>query len=271
MRKVDCHVHVNHYPDDQHRSGDLAKALDKIVAALLQSMDSQNIDYSLILSSYTVNQNRPSTTQIIKHTEKHEKRIGVVASFTIDNGPNDLQEYRNWFKDDLIKGIKLYCGYEHYYPYDKRYQSIYDICVEYKKPVMIHTGDTLARNAKLRFSHPLNIDEVAVENPELKIIMCHLGNPWTVDCQEVLYKNKNVYADISGLFAGQLALYDELYYANKIKELLRYVGKPNRLLYGTDWPLCDMGAYNELVGNLELDKSSLELLMSGNATSLFSI
>ena len=52
---------------------------------------------------------------------------------------------------------------------------------------------------KVRFAHPLNIDEIAVENPELTIIMCHLGNPWILDCQEILYKNQNVYADISGL------------------------------------------------------------------------
>ena len=64
---------------------------------------------------------------------------------------------------------------------------------------MIHTGDTFSNNSKVRFAHPLSIDEIAVENPELTIIMCHLGNPWIPDCQEILYKNQNVYADISGL------------------------------------------------------------------------
>jgi predicted TIM-barrel fold metal-dependent hydrolase len=267
VKIVDCHVHVNHYP---HR-GDVAKSLEAKISTLLQAMDSQNINYSLILSSYKVNQNRPSTAQIIKHAKKYESRIGVVASFTIDNGPSSLSEYRNWFKDDLIEGIKLYCGYEHYYPYDKRYQGIYDICIEYKKPVMIHTGDTYASNAKIRFAHPLNIDEVAVDNPELKIVICHLGNPWTVDCQEVLFKNKNVYADISGLFVGDISTYDEIYYARKINELLRYVGDPHRLLYGSDWPLCDMGAYIKFVKRLELDNYSKDLLMSGNAVSLFSL
>jgi predicted TIM-barrel fold metal-dependent hydrolase len=70
-----------------------------------------------------------------------------------------------------------YCGYEHYYPYDKRYQQVYDLCVESKAPVMIHTGDTFLKQGKLRFSHPINIDDVAVDNPDLKIVKCHLGNP----------------------------------------------------------------------------------------------
>ncbi|MGA9149278.1 MAG: hypothetical protein WBZ36_01770 [Candidatus Nitrosopolaris sp.] len=42
------------------------------------------------------------------------------------------------------------CGYEHYYPYDKRYQQVYDLCVEFKAPVMIHTGDTFLKQGKTR-------------------------------------------------------------------------------------------------------------------------
>ena len=105
---------------------------------------------------------------------------------------------------------------------------------------MIHTGDTLSHTAKVKYSHPLNIDDVAVDNPELKIIMCHLGNPWIIDCQEILYKNRNVYADISGLFVGDFTLIFESYYLAKIKELLNYVGAPHHLLYGSDWPISNI-------------------------------
>jgi hypothetical protein len=56
-------------------------------------------------------------------------KLGVVAGFTIDNhSEEDLNNYRMWLKDGIIKGIKLYCGYEHYYPQEKRYQRII-ICV----------------------------------------------------------------------------------------------------------------------------------------------
>jgi predicted TIM-barrel fold metal-dependent hydrolase len=69
---------------------------------------------------------------------------------------------------------------------------------------MIHTGDTFDPHGKIRYSHPLNIDDVTVDNPSLKIVVCHIGNPWIRDCMEVLYKNKNknVHADISGLVLG---------------------------------------------------------------------
>jgi predicted TIM-barrel fold metal-dependent hydrolase len=143
------------------------------------------------------------------------------------------------------------------------------MCVEYDAPVMIHTGDTFSNTAKIRFSHPLTVDDIAVDNPELKIVMCHLGNPWIVDCQEVIYKNKNVYADISGLFIGDFTQSVESYYVNKIKELLSYVGDPHRILYGTDWPISDIESYIKFVQSLNLDQRESDLLMFGNAKKIF--
>jgi predicted TIM-barrel fold metal-dependent hydrolase len=88
----------------------------------------------------------------------------------------------------------------------------------------------------------LNIDDVAVNNPDLKIGMCHLGNPYILDCQEILYKNKNVYADISGLVFGRFTSYSKKYTVNKVTELLNYAGEPYYLLYCTDWPISNMSS-----------------------------
>jgi predicted TIM-barrel fold metal-dependent hydrolase len=143
------------------------------------------------------------------------------------------------------------------------------MCVEYDAPVMIHTGDTFSSTAKIRFSHPLTVDDIAVDNPELKIVMCHLGNPSMVDCQEVIYKNRNVYADISGLFIGDFTQSVKTYYVNKIKELLSYIGDPHRILYGTDWPISDIESYIKFVQSLDLDQRESDLLMFGNAKKIF--
>src|SRR5215218_1090532 len=91
-----------------------------------------------------------------------QERIKLLVHTMEADNVDDFQNCRKWFKEGLIRGMKLYCGYEHYYPYDKRYQRVYDLCVEFGMPVMIHTGDTFSSTGKLRFSHPLNIDEVAV-------------------------------------------------------------------------------------------------------------
>ena len=70
-------------------------------------------------------------------------------------------------------GIKLYPGYENFYPQDKRYNKVYDICEEFDIPVMIHTGDVMDKG-RLKFAMPLHIDELANKRSELKIIMTEL-------------------------------------------------------------------------------------------------
>ena len=262
---IDCHVHLNHYEGTKYLP------LEERMQSLLNTMQAGNVDYSIILSSYAVNPDRPSTEQLIQVTKKHDN-LGIVAGFSIDNHTDDdFANCKKWLKDGLIKGMKLYCGYEHYYPYDKKYQRVYDLCVEFGAPVMIHTGDTFSSRGKLRFSHPLNIDEVAVDNPDLKVIICHLGNPWIQDCEEVIYKNKNVYADISGLVLGDFTDYYEDFMVDKVAEFLNYAGEPRYLLYGSDWPISNMESYLNFVAKLELTPHSRDLLMFRNSKALFKI
>jgi len=265
MTIIDCHVHLNHYEGTKYLPLEERKEL------LLHTMQDGNVDHSIILSSYKVNPDRPSTEQLIEITKKHDN-LSVVAGFSIDgHNDDDFQDCRKWLKDGLIRGMKLYCGYEHYYPYDKRYQRVYDLCIEHDVPVMIHTGDTFSSKGKLKYSHPLNIDEIAVDNPELKIIICHIGNPWIQDCEEIIYKNKNAYADISGLVLGEFSHYFEDYMVDKVREFLNYAGEPRYLLYGSDWPLSSMDSYLNFAAKLELTQHSRELLMFRNAKSLFKI
>jgi predicted TIM-barrel fold metal-dependent hydrolase len=270
---IDCHIHLNNY-DGLNKTENKVLSLQERLDALIENMKDNDIAYSIVISSYKVDENRPSTSEIIDIVNKNglADKIGVVAGFTIDNHTKeDLKNYRQWLKDGLIKGLKLYCGYEHHYPYDERYQIVYDMCTEYGLPVMIHTGDVFYSRAKVKYSHPLNIDDIAVDNPELKIVMCHIGNPWITDCQEILYKNKNVYADISGLVVGNFTLSGQIHYVSKIKEILNYVDDPHHLLYGSDWPISNMGSYLDFVQKLEFDKESFELLMCKNSQNLFGI
>ena len=69
-------------------------------------------------------------------------------------------------------------------------------------PVFFHTGDTYSPRARLRFAQPLAIDDVAVDHPKACFVLAHLGNPWLTDAAEVVYKNVNVWADLSGFVVG---------------------------------------------------------------------
>jgi hypothetical protein len=170
-----------------------------------------------------------------------------------------------------VKGLKLYPGYEPFYPHDKRLRVVYDLAEEFGVPVMFHSGDTYSPTGKVKYSHPIEVDEVAVDHPRVNFVICHLGNPWLVDCMEVVYKNANVFADFSGLVLGEFTEPFEDYMSEQIAEVILYAGKPNSFLYGSDWPICSMRSYVEFVKQLRLPDADRRLIMYENARRLFKL
>jgi predicted TIM-barrel fold metal-dependent hydrolase len=262
---IDVHTHLNNYHEEKVVS--ISECLDKLQV----SMDRNHVDYALVLTSYKVTEHRPSTRQVIEAT-RDLKNISVVAGISYLNyKEKDLREISDYLEEGLVKGLKLYPGYEPFYPHDNRMQVVYDLAVEHDVPVMFHSGDTYTPKGKVRFAHPLHIDDVAVDNPDLKIVICHVGNPWIRDCMEVVYKNANVFADFSGLVLGDFSDKFEKYMKTQLEEMILYAGEPKYLLYGTDWPISTMRSYIAFMKQLDLPDEKKELIMWKNAAELFKI
>src|SRR5262249_25942698 len=89
--------------------------------------------------------------------------------------------------------LKAYLRYLHYAPDHPGYTPYYELAARHRVPFVFHTGDTYSPFAKLRYAHPLQVDDVAVNHPDVRFVLAHLGNPWTRDAAEVIYKNMNVW------------------------------------------------------------------------------
>jgi hypothetical protein len=262
---IDVHTHINNYHEDK------VVSLEECLNLLTETMQENKVDYSLVLSSYKVNEHRPSTKKVVEAISGRDN-LGVVAGISYLNYTHrDLREISEFLDDGLIKGLKLYPGYEPFYPNDKRLQVVYDMAVEYDIPVMFHSGDTYSPTGRIKYSHPIHIDDVAVDFPELKIVICHVGNPWIKDCMEVVYKNKNVYSDVSGLVLGNFSYKFERFMKNELEEMITYAGNPQYLLYGTDWPISNMHSYLNFMKQLDLPEEKKELILWKNAAELFKI
>lgn len=260
---IDCHVHLNNYHEH------IPVSLDESLVRLQEEMARAGVSYALVLTSYLVTPHRPSTAEIVKAVARVPS-IGVVAGISYLNyRERDLRELADFLKDGLVKGLKLYPGYEPFYPHDRRLQLVYDLAEEFSVPVMIHSGDTYSRTGKLKYAHPLEIDEVAVDHPNVKLVICHLGNPWLVDCMEVVYKNPNVHADISGLMLGEFTEAFEDYMQEQIEDVILYAGDPFRFLFGTDWPICSMTSYVKFVNELKMAEPDRAAILYENARRLF--
>ncbi|CAA9356329.1 MAG: hypothetical protein AVDCRST_MAG68-4459 [uncultured Gemmatimonadetes bacterium] len=260
---VDCHTHLNRYLPEQPPS------LHERYAQLRAEMDANGIDYSLVLSSYKVNEDRPSTAEIVRLVHD-DARIGVAAGISFYAlSTETLAELRALLETGRVRALKLYPGYQAFYVYDPQLRGVYGLAAEFGVPVMIHTGDTYDRLGKLKYTHPLTIDEAAVDFRDVHFVICHMGNPWLMDAAEVIYKNENVSGDISGFTLGTFEERFERLMIAKMRDVIAYANGTGGLLYGTDWPISDMASYLRFVEKLELSGEEAENLLWKNASTLF--
>ncbi|UCD57369.1 MAG: amidohydrolase [Candidatus Hydrogenedentota bacterium] len=262
---IDAHLHINFSRPYSKR---LAKkvGLRYTPAGLLDDMDANNIVRALIMSSPV----QPEDAK--KFAKRNPDRFWVAGSADPKNlTDKTLAALEADMARGDIRAIKLYTGYQHYYPDDEDCVPIYRLAMKYDAPVIFHTGDCVSTMARLRFSHPLNIDDLAFRFPDLKIVMAHMGNPWLWDAAEVIYKNENVHADLSGLITGLPEEYKEEYRDWVLKQLegvIYYCGADN-LMFGTDYCLASHADSLSFFSKLRIRKSDMQKILYKNALELF--
>lgn len=189
--------------------------------------------------------------------------------------PDHLDRVEEVLQQGKVKALKAYLGYLHYEPYSPGYRSYFKLAAKYEIPVIFHCGDTYSRAAKVKYAHPLKVDEVAVDFPETKFVIAHFGNPWLMDAAQVIYKNTNVWADLSAILIGDARAFAAMEMegvldraVKRIKEGIEYTEAPERFLFGSDWPLSPMAAYRDFVRRLFPDKQHAAVFGSA-AKALF--
>lgn len=265
---IDAHTHIGSIGEK--------KTAQKNLNLLLREIKKSGVDHAFILPMYKKPDQCAPTIEETLNVTRGIKNISVLGTIDVlKYRKKDLDELEELLRKKKIIGIKLYPGYQHFYPSDAVCRPIYELCKKYDMPVIFHSGDVFTPcepTAKVKYTHPLHIDEVATDFPDLKIVIAHLGNPWLVDCAEVLYKNPNVYADVSGLVVEDKQLsgpYGQMM-KQRIKELMIY-SAPKKLLFGTDWPLATMKTYIKFVKSWGLSKKELDHIFYKNAIDLFKI
>ena len=266
---IDCHVHLNNYYAE---GGDQRRPTEENVQRLWDAMAGNGVDHAVVITSYKVNVDRPSVEHVLEILAEDPRTTVVEGLRWRGDERTDLFHMEERIRDGVVKGIKLYPGYDTYAINDPSLETVFRIAAKWDVPVVIHCGDTYAKGAKVRQAHPLLVDDVAVDYPDVKFVICHLGNPWFADTAEVLYKNDNVFADISGLTLGDFDYEFERYLVMRVKDLIAYMGNPGRqIMYGSDWPLVEMGPYVKFLEGLGFAEEAKERIAWKTAAELFKI
>ena len=104
-----------------------------------------------------------------------------------------------------IRGFKLHPPLQQFHANDKAAYPFYEVVAEAKLPVIFHTGHSGigtgmpgGGGVRLKYGHPMDIDDVAVDFPDMPIIMAHPSFPWQDEAISVCLHKPQVYIDLSG-------------------------------------------------------------------------
>ncbi len=133
------------------------------------------------------------------------------------------------------RGFKFHPPVQAFWPNDRRFYELYEVLNAYKVPAVFHTGQTaVGRGApggggiRLKYGSPLPLDDVAVDFPDMPIILAHPSVPWQEEALSIATHKPQVYIDLSGwspkYFSPQLV--------HQANTLLK-----NKMLFGTDHPM----------------------------------
>lgn len=275
---IDTHIHV--VPPRLPGVGSLSPLLDAPLevraAALRREMQEADMTQVLAMGCWNAPADDPlgiAETLVLARSVPGLFAIGIADPTRTD--ADHLRRVDSILSTKAVCALKGYLGYLHYAPDHPGYRPYYELAELYQLPVIFHTGDTYSPNAKLRYAQPLLVDEVAVDHPKVRFVVAHLGNPWMMDAAELVYKNVNVWADLSGLVVGDA----ESFTAEERQETLeesqqalrrafRYAERPNRFLYGSDWPLVPMMSYRAFIASA-IPEVYHPLIFEDNAHALF--
>ena len=139
--------------------------------------------------------------------------------------------------------------------------EFYEAAQETGVVIMVHTGTSVFPGARTRFGNPLDCDEVAIDFPDLKLILAHAGRPfWCEEATFLARRHKNLSLDLSGIPPKRL-----LHYLPDLERIHK------KCLWGTDWPAMGvkgMGANRNQFLELALSDNAKEAILKGNASML---
>jgi hypothetical protein len=206
--------------------------------------------------------------------EQRKRLPGLVPVVGINPyacGPVELEALEDAVQAGDVRGVKIYAGYYPLPPTFDAYRGVYRLAERYRLPVIIHTGDTIDKDALVKYANPIEVDELAVRHRGIPFIIAHLGNPWTREAAEVVYKNENVHADLSAFVIGDLRqARDRRRAVEDVRRALDYAGTAERFLYGSDWPLARIRDAIEFVKDA-VPRRDRDRVFHGNAARLFNI
>jgi predicted TIM-barrel fold metal-dependent hydrolase len=178
---------------------------------------------------------RVSNEEVAELAAENSDVMIAFASIDPAKGRMGAREARQLIRDFGVKGFKFHPSLQEFFPNDRSAYVLYEAIAEAGLPALFHTGQTGVGagmrgggGVHLKYSNPMYVDDVAVDFPDMPIILAHPSFPWQDEALSVATHKPQVYIDLSG-WSPKYFPPILVQYANSILK--------NKMLFGSDYPM----------------------------------
>jgi predicted TIM-barrel fold metal-dependent hydrolase len=276
MAAIDVHVHL----ESDAATGTEADAaarkyfgdagVPRDPEGLAQYYRSRNIAFVVFtVDERLTGRKHVSNEDVIRFAGENPDVAIAFASLDPTRGREAVREARRLVSSGLVHGLKLHPPIQQFYPNDRIAYPLYEVFAEAKLPVLFHTGHSGigtgvpgGGGVRLKYGHPMPIDDVAVDFPELPIVMAHPSFPWQEEAISICLHKPTVYIDLSG--------WSPKYFPPVLVQYANTLLK-HKVLFGSDYPWLPPDRWLADFENIGIKDEVRPLILKENAMRLFGL
>ena len=212
---------------------------------------------------------RVSNYEVAEQAAKNDDICIAFASIDPHKGKYGAREARDLVENHGVKGFKFHGIAQNAHPADRMAYPIYEVIAEYGLPAIFHTGHsgmgTGMRGGggmRLKYGQPILIDDVAVDFPDMKIILAHPSWPWVDESLSMALHKTNVFIDLSG--------WSPKYFPKQVIQHANTQLK-HKMLFGTDFPLIHPDKWMAAAAEVGFRDEVMPLIMKDNAARVLGL
>jgi predicted TIM-barrel fold metal-dependent hydrolase len=270
---LDVHVHLE--PAAQQSDADAAarryfgdSGAPRDPGGLAEYYRSRNMAFVVFtVDERVTGRGRTSNEDVIRFAEENADVAIPFASVDPTRGPDAVREARRLVEAGLVYGLKLHPPVQQFYANDRIAYPVYEVFAEAGLPVLFHTGHSGigtgvpgGAGIRLKYGNPMYIDDVAVDFPDLPIIMAHPSFPWQDEAISICLHKPTVYIDLSG-WSPKYFPPTLVQYANSLLK--------EKVLFGSDYPWITPDRWMADFEKIGIKEEVRPLILKDNAARLF--
>jgi predicted TIM-barrel fold metal-dependent hydrolase len=167
------------------------------------------------------------------------------------------------------RGFKLHPPLQQFHANDRAAYPFYEVINAARLPVIFHTGHSGigtgmpgGGGVRLKYGNPMDVDDVAVDFPDMPIVLAHPSFPWQDEALSICLHKPHVYIDLSG-WSPKYFPPSLIQYANT---LLR-----QKMLFGSDFPFITPERWLADFEKTSIKEEVRPLILKQNAKRLLGI